>query len=319
MRQTASERDREELGLFSKKRKDITVQVYKTNQEANKVYQPKERVPKRKVRRPGPQDLKDERLWVKCPKCGSFLYHEDLQREQKVCPDCGYHFRLTARERIAQIADKGSFREFGRNITSGNPLDFPAYPEKLDKTREQTGLKEAIVTGKCTIEGQPCVLAVMDGFFIMGSMGAAVGEKFALAAERALKDRLPLIAFTVSGGARMQEGLISLMQMGKTAAVLGRLDDARIPYFVVLTDPTTGGVTASFAMLGDVTIAEPDALIGFAGRRVVEQTVKQQLPPGFQRAEFLLEKGFVDMIVPRAELRSVLGRLIRLHQGGKTA
>ena len=304
------------MALFSKKRKDITVQVYKTNQEANKVYQPKERPQKAKVRRPGPQDLKDERLWVKCPKCGSFLYHEDLDREQKVCPDCSYHFRLTARERIKQVADPGSFREFNRNLVSDDPLDFPGYPEKLEKMRSQTGLSEAMVTGKCTIGGQPCILAVMDGFFIMGSMGAAVGEKFALAAERALKDKIPLIAFTVSGGARMQEGLISLLQMGKTAAVLARLDEARIPYFVVLTDPTTGGVTASFAMLGDVTIAEPDALIGFAGRRVVEQTVKQQLPPGFQRAEFLLDKGFVDMIVHRSELRAALARLIRLHQGG---
>lgn len=304
------------MALFSKKRKDITVQVYKTNQEANKVYQPKERPAPKKVRRPGPQDLKDERLWVKCPKCGSFLYEEDLEKEQKVCPDCGYHFRLKARERIAQIADRGSFREFSRNLASGNPLDFPGYPEKLEKMREQTGLRDAMVTGKCTIEGEPCVLAVMDSHFIMGSMGTAVGEKFALAAERALKDRVPLIAFTTSGGARMQEGLMALMQMGKTAAVLGRLDEARIPYFVVLTDPTTGGVTASFAMLGDVTIAEPDALIGFAGRRVVEQTVKQQLPPGFQRAEFLLDKGFVDMIVKRTDLRPTLGRLIRLHKGG---
>lgn len=306
------------MALFSKKRKDITVQVYQTNREAHQIYEPKERQPGVHVRRPAPEeDIRDESLWVKCPKCGSFLYNEDLIRSSKVCPDCGYHFRLTARERIAMIADEGSFQEFNADVTASDPLHFPDYPQKIEKMRAQTGDSEAIVTGECTIEGEKCILAVMNGFFIMGSMGAAVGEKFALAAERALEKKLPLIAFTVSGGARMQEGLVALMQMGKTAAVLGKLDDARIPYFVVLTDPTTGGVTASFAMLGDVTIAEPDALIGFAGRRVVEQTVKQTLPPGFQRAEFLQDKGFVDMIVKRDQLRPTLARLIRMHEGGE--
>lgn len=305
------------MALFSKKRKDITVQVYQTNREAHQIYEPKERQPAVNVRRPGPEeDVRDASLWVKCPKCGSFLYNEDLARSSKVCPDCGYHFRLTARERIAMIADPGSFQEFNQDLHSGDPLQFPEYPQKLEKMRQQTGDEEAVITGECTIDGERCILTVMNSFFIMGSMGVAVGEKFALAAEQALKKKLPLIAFTASGGARMQEGLAALMQMGKTAAVLGKLDEARLPYFVVLTDPTTGGVTASFAMLGDVTIAEPDALIGFAGRRVVEQTVKQTLPPGFQRAEFLRDKGFVDMIVPRSDLRKTLARLIRFHQGG---
>ena len=305
------------MALFSKKRKDITVKVYQTNREAHQIYEPKERQPAVNVRRPGPQeDVRDASLWVKCPKCGSFLYNEDLVRSSKVCPDCGYHFRLTTKERIGMIADPGSFREFNADLQGGDPLHFPDYPQKLEKMRQQTGDEEAIVTGECTIEGEACILAVMSSFFIMGSMGTAVGEKFALAAEQALERKLPLIAFTASGGARMQEGLVALMQMGKTAAVLAKLDEARIPYFVVLTDPTTGGVTASFAMLGDVTIAEPDALIGFAGRRVVEQTVKQSLPQGFQRAEFLQDKGFVDMIVSRSDLRQTLARLIRFHQGG---
>lgn len=302
------------LAIFSKKRKDITMQVYKTNQEAqNKVYTPPQ--PNRKTAPPE----QDAGLWTKCPQCGSFQYDEDLRQSGMVCSDCGYHFRLGARTRISYTVDEGSFQEFNADLVSSDPLSFPGYQEKLDKMRSQTGLEEAMVTGEATIEGEPCILAVMDGSFIMGSMGAAVGEKFAQAAETALQKKLPLISFTVSGGARMQEGLVSLMQMGKTAAVLGKLDEARIPYFVVLTDPTTGGVTASFAMLGDVTIAEPGALIGFAGRRVVEQTVRQTLPPGFQRAEFLLEKGFVDMIVSRRELPHVLGKLLRLHRQGGAA
>ncbi|MDL2237143.1 acetyl-CoA carboxylase carboxyl transferase subunit beta, partial [Christensenellaceae bacterium OttesenSCG-928-K19] len=212
--------------------------------------------------------------------------------------------------------DEGTFKEFNKNLIGKDPLEFPGYAEKLDGMRKNTGLSEAIVTGECEIGKQPCVIAVMDGFFMMGSMGAALGEKFALAVERAIKKKLPLIAFTVSGGARMQEGLVSLMQMSKTAAVLGKMDETGLPYIVVLTDPTTGGVTASFGMLGDVTISEPNAVIGFAGRRVIEQTVKQVLPQTFQRAEFLQEKGFVDIIAKRSELPSLLANLIKMHMGG---
>lgn len=296
--------------FFSKKRRDITMQVYKTNKELNRIYEPAAHgLPARASKRDS-----SEGMWEKCPSCASILFSDDLDDHHRVCPTCGYHFRLGARERIAMTADAGSFEEFNENLVGGNPLEFPGYDEKLDKGKTMSGLNEAIITGKCTIEGSPCIIAVMDSNFMMGSMGAAVGEKFTLAAERALSEKLPLVAFTASGGARMQEGLVSLMQMGKTSAVLAKLDEARIPYFVVLTDPTTGGVTASFAMLGDVTLAEPAALIGFAGRRVVEQTVKQTLPQGFQTAEFLLEKGFVDMIVPRGDLRDTLHTLLGLHQ-----
>lgn len=255
-----------------------------------------------------------EGLFEKCPNCFTVLYADDLMENQHVCMNCGYHFRLTARQRIAFTVDDGSFCEMDRELVGKNPLDFPDYEKKLGKIRTGTGEQEAIVTGTCTIGGERAVIAVMNGYFMMGSMGAAVGEKFTLAAEKALEERIPLIAFTVSGGARMQEGLVSLMQMAKTSAVLGKLDQEKIPYFVVLTDPTTGGVTASFGMLGDITLAEPDALVGFAGRRVIEQTVRQTLPDNFQRAEFLLEKGFIDKIVPRKELPGVLCQLIKLHK-----
>lgn len=292
------------------------MQVYKTNQAAHRVYEPEiakkpaeERVP----------STDQEGMWEKCPTCASILYTEDLNGNERVCMKCGHHFRLGARERIERTADEGSFEEFNEKLEGLDPLDFPEYGQKIEKARETAEITEGIVTGACTIGGEPCVIAVMDSRFIMGSMGVAVGEKFALAAERALKDDLPLVVFTTSGGARMQEGLMSLMQMGKTAAVLGKLDEAAIPYIVVLTDPTTGGVTASFAMLGDVTIAEPGALIGFAGQRVIEQTVKQTLPQGFQRAEFLLDKGFVDMIVDRRELRDTLSKILSLHARSENA
>ncbi len=253
-------------------------------------------------------------MWERCPSCASVLYADDLAANLRVCTKCAHHFRLSARERIGYTADEGSFMEFNAGMVGGDPLGFPGYTKKLDKMREATGESEGIVTGECRINGYPCVIAVMDGFFMMGSMGAALGEKFTLAVERAIEKRLPLIAFTVSGGARMQEGLVSLMQMSKTAAALGKLDEAGLLYMVVLTDPTTGGVTASFAMLGDITIAEPEATIGFAGRRVIEQTVKQSLPKGFQKAEFLMEKGFIDVIATRGELKDTLALLLGLHQ-----
>lgn len=292
------------------------MQVYKTNQAAHRVFEPE--IAKKPSDEPIPS-MDQEGMWEKCPTCSSILYADDLDANERVCMKCGHHFRLGAHERLARTVDEGSFVEFNERLEGTDPLQFPEYEKKLETARASTEAVEGIVTGTCTIGGAPCVIAVMDSRFIMGSMGVAVGEKFALAAERALEQSLPFVAFTTSGGARMQEGLMSLMQMGKTAAVLGRLDEAGIPYIVVLTDPTTGGVTASFAMLGDVTIAEPGALIGFAGQRVIEQTVKQTLPPGFQRAEFLLEKGFVDMIVDRRELRDTLAQVLALHAGSTVA
>lgn len=291
------------------------MQVYRTNQQAHRVYVPPTVRPA--VSAEAAADR--EGMWEKCPTCSSILYAEDLEGNERVCMECGYHFRLGARDRIARTADEGSFEELDVHIRSTDPLNFPGYEEKQSAARSAAESDEAIVTGTCTINGSKCVIAVMDSRFIMGSMGAAVGEKFARAAEKAMELKVPLVAFTASGGARMQEGLVALLQMGKTAAVLARLDEARIPYIVVLTDPTTGGVTASFAMLGDVTIAEPGALVGFAGRRVIEQTVKQTLPSGFQRAEFLKDKGFVDMIVDRRELRDTLANLLALHSGSEPA
>lgn len=306
------------MGLFSKKNKEVTMRIYRSNAQAHTIdAEPAENV--QQEAKPALPDLEPYRdaegMWEKCPSCASILYVDDLEKNLRVCSSCGHHFRLNARQRIDITADEGSFKEFGKKIIGGDPLDFPGYSEKLKKQRELTGENEAIVTGECTVGGQGCVIAVMNGFFMMGSMGAAVGEKFALAAEKAIKKRLPLIAFTVSGGARMQEGLISLMQMAKTSAALAKLDDAGLPYIVVLTDPTTGGVSASFAMLGDVTVAEKGALIGFAGRRVIEQTVKQQLPQTFQRAEFLMEKGFIDILTERSKLKATLAGLLAIHRG----
>jgi acetyl-CoA carboxylase carboxyl transferase subunit beta len=256
-------------------------------------------------------------LWQKCPECREILYFRDLESNFKVCGKCGYHYRLTAHERTAQILDENSFVEWDKDYRGGNPLDFSGYEEKVQKAIADTGLGEGILTGQGTIDGLPVAIGVMDGRFIMGSMGAAVGEKIARAAEQALEKRIPLILFTASGGARMQEGIISLMQMAKTSAALAKLGEAGVPYFTVLTDPTTGGVTASFAMLGDVIIAEPGALIAFAGPRVIEQTIRQKLPDGFQRSEFLMDHGFVDILCTRTELRATLSHLVALHgQGG---
>lgn len=301
------------MALFSKKRKDITMRVYRTNQQTQMpVIESVE-----EIELPIAHDEEQvEGMWEKCPECGSVIYTDDLIANLNVCTNCSHHFRLSARQRIMYTADDGTFKEFDADLIGTNPLDFPGYEEKIQKIRTYVSEKESMVTGKCRVGGEDTVLAVMDGFFMMGSMGAAVGEKFVLAAEKALEEKLPMIAFTVSGGARMQEGLISLMQMSKTAAVLAKLDEAGLPFFVVLTDPTTGGVTASFAMLGDVTIAEPNATIGFAGRRVIEQTIKQALPPTFQTSEFQLEKGFVDMIVSRGELKDTLAKLLKMHKGG---
>lgn len=255
-----------------------------------------------------------EGLLRKCNKCGSAIIAEDVKRGYYICPKCGGYFRVHAYRRIEMITDDGTFEEWDTELVGGNPMDYKGYPEKLAAVQEKTKLTEAVVTGKAEINGLETVIGVCDGRFLMSSMGEAVGEKIARAVERATKERLPVILFACSGGARMQEGIISLMQMAKTAAALKRHSDAGLLYISVLTDPTTGGVTASFAMLGDVILAEPKALIGFAGPRVIEQTIGQKLPKGFQRSEFLLEHGFIDRIVAREEQKTVLSEILQMHQ-----
>ena len=252
-------------------------------------------------------------MMFKCPRCQHVEFMEDFERDKKVCGNCGYHARISAQERLAMTVDPDSFVEYDAGMTSLNPIDFPKYAEKVEKLQQETGLKEAIVTGECTIHGYPCVIGIMDSRFMMASMGSVVGEKVARAFERATVRGLPVILFTASGGARMQEGIISLMQMAKTSAAAAKHSDAGLLYITVLTDPTTGGVTASFASLGDIIIAEPKVLVGFTGRRVIEATIKQRLPDDFQSAEFMMEHGFVDMIVKRPVLRKTLYRLLRAH------
>ena len=251
--------------------------------------------------------------WVKCDNCKEIIYKEDFHKNLSVCPNCGKHFRLSARRRIKQIADEGTFEEIGKDILTSDPLQFDGYMKKVETLREKTKIDEAVKCGICEIEGQKVVLGVMDGNFLMGSMGRAVGERITLAIETAIKKKLPLIMFCVSGGARMQEGIVSLMQMAKTSSAIARLNEKELLYISVLTDPTTGGVTASFASLGDIILAEPKALIGFAGPRVIEQTIKQKLPKGFQSSEFLLEHGFIDKIVERKDMKETLAKLLRLH------
>ncbi|MBQ8568628.1 MAG: acetyl-CoA carboxylase carboxyltransferase subunit beta [Oscillospiraceae bacterium] len=252
-------------------------------------------------------------LFFKCPRCSSVVVSEDLDNNLGVCPDCGYHSRISAVRRLAMVADKESFIEYDKDMISKNPIDFPEYEEKQAKLREQTGLKDAVITGECTIRGRKCVIGIMDSRYMMASMGSVVGEKLTRAFEKATEKRLPIVLFTASGGARMQEGMVSLMQMAKTSGAAARHSEAGLLYITVMTDPTTGGVTASFASLGDIIIAEPKVLIGFAGRRVIEGTIKQRLPEDFQSAEFLLEHGFVDMIVDRKSMRKTLSHLISLH------
>lgn len=249
----------------------------------------------------------------KCNACKGAIFTEDVKRNLYICPKCGNYFRVHAYRRIEFLLDDGSFEEWDQGMTAGNPLGFPGYEEKVRALQERTGLTEAVVTGKGRINGMETVIGVCDGRFMMASMGEAVGEKITRAVERATKLSLPVILFACSGGARMQEGIVSLMQMAKTSAALKRHSDAGLLYVSVLTDPTTGGVTASWAMLGDIILAEPHALIGFAGPRVIEQTIGQKLPKGFQRAEFLVEHGFVDRILPREEAKEVLSEILRMH------
>ena len=253
---------------------------------------------------------------VKCDSCKEILYKEDVHKNYSVCPNCGKHFRISARRRLEQIVDENTFEEMDSNLQTTDPLQFEGYTKKIALLQEKTKINEAVKTGIGKINGEQAVIAIMDGNFLMGSMGCVVGEKITRAIETAIEKRLPLIMFCVSGGARMQEGIISLMQMAKTSSALAKLDDAGLLYISVLTDPTTGGVTASFAMLGDIILAEPDALIGFAGPRVIEQTLKQKLPEGFQRSEFLLEHGFIDKIVTRKDMKDTLSQILKLHKGG---
>lgn len=255
-----------------------------------------------------------ETMWVKCPKCKSLILTADLEANHKVCAKCGHHMRLSARERIALLSDDSSFEEFDSDLTSSNILSFPDYDLKLKSAQLKSGENESVVTGVCRIGGSKTVLGAMDSGFMMGSMGTVTGEKITRAFEYATENRLPVVICTVSGGARMQEGILSLMQMAKTSGAVKRHSDAGLLYITVLTDPTTGGVTASFAMEGDIILSEPNALVGFAGPRVIEQTIRQKLPKDFQTAEFVEEKGFIDAVVPRKELKSAISKLLEMHR-----
>jgi acetyl-CoA carboxylase carboxyl transferase subunit beta len=281
------------MAWFKKARKPISAQAEKTS-----------RVP--------------EGLWVKCPTCGQVIYHKELEANHQVCPKCAHHFRLNAADRLALLFDDGRWTEHDADLKSTDPLKFTdtkPYRDRLKNTIRATGRKDAVVSASGTVEGMPTQIAAMEYSFIGGSMGVVVGEKITRSIERAIDLRQPVVVVCCSGGARMMEGTLSLMQMAKISAALGRLDRAGLPYLSVMTDPTTGGVTASFAMLGDLNIAEPKALIGFAGPRVIEQTIRQKLPDGFQRSEFLLEKGMVDVIVDRRDMKATIAQALRVMTG----
>lgn len=252
--------------------------------------------------------------WVKCDNCKEIIYKETVRENLSICPYCGHYFRMHINKRLEMIADVGTYKRFDLNIETSNPLGLEDYPKKLKTLKEKTGIDEAVAAGTCRINGEKVVICIMDSGFLMGTMGAVVGEKITYAIEQAIEQRLPLIIFTVSGGARMQEGIVSLMQMAKTTAALTKLDEAGLLYISVLTDPTYGGVTASFASLGDIILAEPGAMIGFAGQRVIKQTIGEELPEGFQTAEFLLEHGFIDKIVERKDLKDTLYKLIMFNK-----
>ncbi|MEW6162777.1 MAG: acetyl-CoA carboxylase, carboxyltransferase subunit beta [Nitrospirota bacterium] len=270
------------------------------------------------------KDIKTERkvkipegLWVKCDSCKEIVYKKEIDKNLKVCPKCNYHFRISARERLKLLVDEGSFTELDSGLLSGDPLDFKdtiSYKDRVKENQKKSGLKEAVISGDALIKGYPVSLVVMDFSFLGGSMGSVAGEKISRAAEHALEKKQPLITVSSSGGARMQEGIFSLMQMAKVSAAIRRLKDNGILYISIISDPTFGGVTASLAMLGDIIIAEPKSLIGFAGPRVIEQTIKQPLPEDFQRAEFLLEHGIIDMVVERKNLKDTLAKLLELLQ-----
>lgn len=279
---------------FFKKNKYITVSTT-TFEEDRKVYIPNDH-------------------WIKCNKCSRILYKEDISANLMVCPFCEYHFRLEPRKRIDYLSDENSFEEFDNDVVSVDPLNFPDYAKKIELGKEKSMEKDAVVCGKCSIDGNEVVICVMNSFFMMGSMGSVVGEKITRAIEMAIELKLPVIIVTSSGGARMQEGVFSLMQMAKISGALKKLSENKLLYLTVISDPTTGGVTASFAMLGDIIISEPDALIGFAGRRVIEKTINESLPDDFQKAEFLLEKGFLDKIVHRKGMKKFISYVLKMHR-----
>lgn len=272
-------------------------------------------IPKKEPLNISKKELPDG-LWVKCPKCGEVLFNKDLEENARVCTSCEYHFRISARERLELLTDKNSFEEWDNDVITVDPLEFPGYEGKIHEAQEKSGIAEGVLTGRAKIEGSSVVLAINEGNFMMGSMGSVVGEKITRAIERAIDLRLPVIIVSTSGGARMQEGILSLYQMAKTSAALGKLAENHLLYISILTDPTFGGVTASYASLGDILIAEPNALIGFTGPRVIKQTMRQELPKGAQTAEFNLEHGLIDLIVGRHQMKSVLSRLLRYHQEG---
>jgi acetyl-CoA carboxylase carboxyl transferase subunit beta len=272
----------------------------------------KEKKPKEAVEK---QTAIPEGLWIKCDDCKEIVYRKEVEQNFNVCPKCGYHFRLSARERFALLFDDGQYKEFAGNIRSVDPLEFKdtkRYRDRLKVYEARVGKGDAVLCAEGKLDGLNLVVCAMEYAFMGGSMGSVVGEKLTLAIERCLDKQEPLIIVSCSGGARMQEGILSLMQMAKISAALAKLAEARLPYISVMTDPTTGGVTASYAMLGDLNIAEPKALIGFAGPRVIEQTIRQTLPEGFQRAEFLVEHGMVDLITPRSEMKGALGRFLHM-------
>ncbi|WP_205029721.1 acetyl-CoA carboxylase, carboxyltransferase subunit beta [Streptococcus porcinus] len=286
------------MALFSKKDKYIRITPHVTQKSVVSQLVP---------------EVPDE-LFAKCPACKHSIYQKDLG-PAKICPECSYNFRISAQERLALTIDEGSFQELFTDFETEDPLNFPQYKDKLAKAKELTGLHEAILTGLAKVKGLKLALAIMDSHFIMASMGTVVGEKLTRLFEYATKENLPLVVFTASGGARMQEGIMSLMQMAKVSAAVKKHSNAGLFYLTILTDPTTGGVTASFAMLGDIILAEPQSLVGFAGRRVIETTVRENLPEDFQKSEFLLEHGFVDAIVKRTELRDTIAYLLDFHGG----
>jgi acetyl-CoA carboxylase carboxyl transferase subunit beta len=266
--------------------------------------------------RPAPDVSVPEGLMSKCKRCGEMTFTKELEKNLKICPKCDYHFPLSATERLAMTFDEGRYFEYDQGMTTVDPLEFPDYTEKIKREHQKSGMNEAVITAEGTIGGYPVIIGAMDSTYFMGSMGSVVGEKITRAIETAQAKKYPVIIFTASGGARMQEGIFSLMQMAKTSAVLARFSEAGGLYVAVNTYPTTGGVTASFSMLGDLNIAEPGALIGFAGRRIIEQTIRQKLPDDFQTAEFLLKHGMLDMVVNRKAMRQSLATIFELHGGG---
>ena len=274
---------------------------------------PETRRPERRMKSKEPSI--PDGMWIKCNSCKNIIYKKEVTK-YKLCPNCEAHFRMSPKERIAITCDEGTFEEFDAAMHPKNPMGYPDYDKVIEKAQKKAQITEGVVTGRCQIEGHDTVIAIMDSHFMMGSMGSAVGERITRIIEYATQNKLPLIIFTASGGARMQEGIISLMQMAKTSAAIAKHDEAGLLYISVITNPTTGGVTASFASLGDIIIGEPQALIGFAGRRVIESTLKQKLPENFQTTEFMEEQGFVDLIVKRQEMRSTLIRILKMHGKG---